>query len=316
MNGQRANSPGTFFTDGMIQGKLPPLPDFKSDLEEWARLAKSQSLPFKLEIEAQNFSLLADNSLRPVSTVPGGPHDALTTLLAKLLDLFPKPARGALFSTIRSVEYRSGEETQTVFAIVSGGDLDVRQRLVKSDTTEGPESLAALLTPKRLALAAGAILAALLILQFVLPGGLGGLFSRAKQNALPAKAAEIMVDTSAYHGFFTAEPVSVATARNGSQFLTLSIKRGTNYPAGLSLDSAPPATWREALALQGLIKGYVRCEIYDASGLFLYDAEVRIKGLRIAQETPAFIPLPKGVTRPEQILYKKPTRPGLIVFTY
>lgn len=316
MNGQRANTPGTFFTDGMLQGKLPPLPDFKSELEEWARLAKSQDLGFTLEIEGQNFSLLADNTVRPVSHAPGGLDDALATLLAKLLDLFPKPARGALFSTIRSVEYRSGEETQTVFAIVSGGDLDVRQRVVKSDTAEEPESLAALLTPKRLTIATGAIMAALLILQLILPGGLGGLFSRAKQSALPAKAEEIQVDASAYRGYFTAEPVGVATARNGSQFLTLSIQRGTNYPTSLSLDSAPPATWREALALQGLIKGYVRCEVYDAAGLFLYDAEVRIKGLRIAQETPAFIPLPQGVTSPEQILYKKPTRPGLIVFTY
>lgn len=316
MNGQRANTPGTFFTDGMLQGKLPPLPDFKSELEDWARLAKSQNLGFKLEIEGQNFSLLADNTVCPVSNVSGGPVDALTALLAKLLDLFPKPARGALFSTIRSVEYRSGEETQTVFAIVAGGGLDVRQRIVKSDTSKEPESLAALLTPKRLALAAGAIAAALLILQFVLPGGLGGLFSRAKQNALPAKPAEIQVDASAYRDFFTAEPVSVVTAQNGAKFLTLSVKRGTNYPASVSLDSAPPATWREALALQGLIKGYVRCEIYDADGLFLYDAEVRIKGLRIARETPAFVPLPQGAASPEQILYKKPARPALILFTY
>ncbi|MFT4589580.1 MAG: hypothetical protein ACI9VS_004205 [Candidatus Binatia bacterium] len=316
MSGHRVNTPGTFFTDGMVQGNLPPLPDFKSDLEDWARLAKSQDLEFKLEIEGGNFSLLADNSARPVSNVPGGPDDSLPTLLAKLLDLFPKPTRGALFSTVRSVEYRKGEEAQTLYAIVSGGDLDVRQRIVKSDTTNEPESLASLMTPRRLAICAGAVVAALLILQFVLPGGLGGLFNRAKENALPAKAAEIKIDTSAYQGYFTAEPVKVTSARNGAQFLTLSIKRGTRYPTTVPLDDAPPSTWREALALQGLIKGYVRCEVYDASGTFLYDAEVRVKGLHIAKETAAFIPLPQGVTSPEQILYKKPRRPGLIVFTY
>ncbi len=34
MSGHRVNTPGTFFTDGMVQGNLPPLPDFKSDLED------------------------------------------------------------------------------------------------------------------------------------------------------------------------------------------------------------------------------------------------------------------------------------------
>jgi len=313
MSGQRINTPGTFFTDGMVQGKLPPLPDFKSDLEDWARLAKSQELEFKLEIEGGNFSLLADNRIRPVQNVPGGLDDGLPTLLAKLLDLFPKSARGALFSTIRSVEYRKGEEAQTVYAIVAGGDLDVRQRIVKSDSAAEPESL---MTPKRLALAAIAVAATLLILQLILPGGLGGLFTRAKQNALPAKPDEIKIDASAYLGYFTARPVKVDTARNGVQFLTLSISRGTNFPPTLSLDSAPPATWGEALALQNLIKGYVRCEVYDASGLFLYDAEVRVKGLHIAEEISAFIPLPQGAASPEQILYQKPRRPGIIIFAY
>jgi len=99
-------------------------------------------------------------------------------------------------------------------------------------------------------------------------------------------------------------------------FLLLSIKRGTNFPAGLSLDSPVPENWGEALALQGLIKGYVRCEIYDTSGLFLYDTEVRVKGLQTARETAAFIRLPQGVTSPEQILVRKPTRTGRIVFTH
>ena len=54
--------------------------------------------------------------------------------------------------------------------------------------------------------------------------------------------------------------------------------------------------WRTLLAVQSLRRGYVRCEISDKSGKFIYSVNLRIRQLLLPgkEKVKALIPLPRG----------------------
>jgi hypothetical protein len=109
----------------------------------------------------------------------------------------------------------------------------------------------------------------------------------------PLDASAITVDASAYEGRFTVEGKSLG---NGRRLLVLTLKRGNGFP--LSADdydrmlAEAGGSLARRLALEALVRGYVRCELFDGEGKFLSAAEIRVASLRDRESVEVSIPLP------------------------
>ncbi|MCY2927235.1 MAG: hypothetical protein NT031_17740, partial [Planctomycetota bacterium] len=99
---------GTFALDGLVEGALGGAgEEFRGRLQAWADAARAGGL----------------------------------NLLFDLLKIFPLAQRRNIFSTLRSTEYRPGEEVQTIYAVAPDGSVQMHQRTVSARTEAPPEPL-------------------------------------------------------------------------------------------------------------------------------------------------------------------------------
>ena len=289
---------GTYYIDGIVEGPIPGIPGVAEKIEEWVRFAASAHLRFSLETDGNSFSLLAENTPASSSAVGSGPEQHVTQLLEQLLKAFPPGDRGKLFSTLRSVEYGSGKETQAVYTIGPGGEVDVRSRTIGAETVARTEPQTA-----RQRVRAGIIggVAALLIVGtavVLFRDNLSGLYHR----MLPLDPAGVVLDAEAYEEFFT---VKVEGPGSGGRFMVLELSRAEKFPENDDAlqdlyDKARQGTLGRRLAVEALGRGYVRCEYFDVKNEFVGAADLRVAGLRSKKTVKEPIPMPPR-TRPARI---------------
>ena len=116
---------GTVILDGLIEGRVPSDPDAERHLREWIDLARSMKLRFNLETDAGSFSLLADNSAVRAADLERGPAATVSELLTQLLTIFSPDEKPRVYSTLNSVEYGKGMETQTLYSIAPDGTVNM-----------------------------------------------------------------------------------------------------------------------------------------------------------------------------------------------
>src|SRR6185436_20015244 len=131
---------GTIVLDGLVQGRVPDDSDIQSQLEEWVRLVGKLGLVFNLEVRDGRFSLLPDNRPVPTKLLGDPPEHALEQAIQQLAEVFGAADRPHLFSTLRTSNYRKGEEVQTAFTIVQGL-LHLQSRTLPADTVAPPEPI-------------------------------------------------------------------------------------------------------------------------------------------------------------------------------
>ena len=295
---------GTLILDGLIEGKLPDLPDARRILRDWVAAAGSLKLHFHLEIDGDRFNLLADSDPIAVDELGPEPAEVIRGALADLLKVFPSPRTAGVLSTLRSVEYDRGQEVQTLYAVGAGGKVETHERVVEAETTR-PE--APMTRRQKLRLAAiGVGVALLVLLVSSLFVDYRGIISSLFEQITAVDAEKLRIETGGFEKYFAIEKREVKGGRE--RRLLLTVKRTDAFPRTAAdcekLLETEGKTLAGRLTVEALARGYLRYEHFDKEGEFIGAGEARIADLR-------------GREAIDLVLYLPPKRhPARVVITY
>jgi len=273
---------GTYRLDGLLEGPLDSDGAARARLADWVRLAQKAGYGFSLELDASGFSLLGDNTPRHAPAADVDMAEPLRDLLGQLVGSFPPDLRPRLFSTVRSVQYGEGQETQTLYAVMPDGRVDAQQRTVDAETSRAAEPLGLKGTLKL-----GAIALVVLLALF----GLSSIFidwgdqaSKAWRKVAPVDADAIKTEAGPFAPYLTVKSVEAKAST-----LHITLARTEAFPKtvaaleeALRLDAHGYATRQ---SLHALAAGYLRLEAFDAKGKHLDTATVRVADLRTQDTT-------------------------------
>ncbi len=283
---------GTLLLDGLVEGRLPGELEFQDKLREWVSFAAKLGPSFSLDLSGDTFSLLPDESPLLASRLGALPDEGLRQLLTNLTQAFPEGFPPGLTSTLRSSEFRPGEEVQTVFRFRPDGTVETHQRSVEAKTIAPREPM----SRQRLAIT---ILSVALVSLALL--GVFSIFfdvaevTRSLVSAVsPLDPALVEVDAGEF-----SDLVIVEEPRSGShpQELVLVLRRGDGYPVDLkSYEKAlqDSGTLGKRLAVEALARGYVRLEMFDGEGAFVGFSEQRVRLLSRNERVELRVLLPRA----------------------
>jgi len=303
---------GTVVFDGLVEGRVPHLPGAEEKLRNWAAEAQTGTLRFSLELDGGNFSVLADNQPVAVDKLDGRVDQVVTNVLADLLKTFPPAERTQVFSTLRSTEYRRGEEVQTLYAVGGDGRVVIEQRTVKAETQEPAAPLTRRERIMRVvvgvALAVGILGASTLIIDYP------RLFRTMRGPHLPP--AGVVVQADGFTDYFTVK--KAALGPDGTT-LILSLERTAGFPvddpavdaaatqAATRAATQPGGAIRSQMVLQSLARGLIYVEMVDNAGNFMGIETLRIAPLREGPtaDLPLHLPVIGGEVRmPARLVIK------------
>ena len=280
---------GTIVLDGLIEGRLPALPGAELKLREWVDFARRANLHLQLEIDGGRFSILADNAVRWSASIGPEPVEVIASALHEMLKVFPPAERGRVGSSLRSIEYRKGQEVQTLYAIRPDGTVEPQQRRLDVHTTaprppmSQRERLLTWLVGVLVILAAFGVSAIFVDYH--------EMWQRLRNQATPLSADAVAVDSTAFELYFTVESRRIGTD-GASLVLTLRRKLPLTSESLSAVAATQPAgDLQNRLALEAVARGYVRAELFTADGRFLGAAPVRIAPLRQHETADIAIPL-------------------------
>lgn len=292
---------GTITLDGLVEGRLGD-DEAAGRLREWTAFVDQLGVKFNLDINGGQFSLLPDDAPKSTANLGDAPERSIADALEQLVAALPEDARPHVFSTLRSAEYRPGEEVQSIYGIGVDGKVEVQRRVVNAQTVAPPEPID-LKTKIRMVLSGLVVALAILgIASFFVP--VGDLWGEAMDTITPMSSDELLIEMTALDGLIAMEEeVAVTSARR----LKLTIVRGPGFPAdhaALEQMIADETDASKRLAMEALLRGYVRVEMYDKEGKFIGTSELRIADLFRQPKLPALIQL------------HTKTRTGRVVFTF
>ena len=282
---------GTVILDGLVEGRAAEMGAVEPKLREWRAFVEKAGLRFSLEIDRNSFSLLAENAPVPVAKLSGNPGRIVTDALNELLKAFPADERRGVFSTVRSTEYRKGEEVQTLYSVSGDGTIRANERIVEAQTV-APEPAAR--WRERLMLGAVGLAAAVLILW------LSSFFidyrkswDRFILSVNPPDVKSLKVEAAGFERWFT---VSDVKASSHGAAVTLTLKRTADFPrtdaeAERQAKSAGDSAVAR-LAAEAVIRGRVCVRFYDKDNKLITWSEVLILPLRDAETQDLELTLP------------------------
>jgi hypothetical protein len=282
------NIQGTFRIDGVLQGRDIG-EDFAGELSRWTRrMRREHGLRFSLQADAGGFDLLAVPKQLWVEEVTGGderPEEVLRAALAELLARAPERARPTLSSTLRSVEIVEGAEIHTTYDVAPDGSVEASRARRPAPTV----------APRRGPAGQRKVFWVTVIVVVIVALGAWSYVTRqagpdsselTDPNALAIEVGPLGTYLSVVDKAPGPAPAS----------LRLTVRRTDAYPADAN---ALSALWRASagsprrrLALEALIRGYVRCEFYDAEGTWQGFSIVRIAPLSEAETIELLLRLP------------------------
>ena len=281
---------GTIVLDGMIQGRTSRPEQLEGTLRSWVRAAHEQGLPFSLEMEGASFSVLAGNQPFEAGSLGKDPAAAICRNLADLVrDLIP-PERAELLSTIRSVEYGSNCEIQTIYAVDSTGGVESHQRTVKTQTVSPPQKMSRRDMVKQGLL--GLLVAAVLLVISSWFVDYHKFFSRFVDSVTPFDAQKVSVNSDAFGPYFSVKDKQADTSHRA---LAITLRRTDAFPrndadADRLAQKAPTLSAR--LAVEALARGYVRVDYFGKDNKFILSDMIRVADLRDTPEIVLVLPLP------------------------
>jgi hypothetical protein len=290
----------TLVLDGLIQGRIAEDDDqIAGKLREWVSFLHRLGMRFSLQVQGATFSLLPETNAVPVQPLGQQPEDAIQQALEQLAEIFPEPQRGQLFSTLRSSEYRKGEEVQTVYTIVQGA-VRRHSRTVEADTTPPPEPIPTKEKVKMAAVAAG-ILVAVLGLSLLIPG-VRSMFGEVVDVVKPFHAEEIKVELGPYKKYFS---LSLDEKQSSRTDWIVKLKRTNEFPkTSKDLDEAAKAAGDSVvgrMVIENLARGYVQIELFDAEDKYLGRIDLRIADLQKQESIEGRVQVPPK-TKPARIV--------------
>jgi hypothetical protein len=292
---------GTCVLDGILEGRVPHMPGSAEKMREWVRFAQSANLHFSLEIDGDSFSILADNTPVETADLAPSPADRMVKAIEQLLKVFPPEERKRLSSTLRSVEYMSGQELQSLYTVSPLGEVEVHSRTAQAETATAEPKLTR--REKTYVALFGAVLALLIL-------GITGLVFKNQiadivNDLVPVDLTKLVIETGSFQPYLTVENKKL---EQGSRALDIAITRTAAFPSDNSAIEqalkAPGLSFADRLTLEALARGYIRCEYFGKDGKYLGTAEIRVTPLRENQSLTVVIP------------YSRTDRPSRIIFTY
>ena len=282
---------GTIVLDGLIEGRLPREGDVRPQIEQWRQFTQKMGLRLHVDASGASLSVLPDREATPVEPLGGKPEQSIRQAIQQLVDLFPAEARGQLFSTLRSSEYRPQQEVQSIYTIGPDGTVDVQQRTVDAQTVAPPRPIS---TREKVKMAGIGLLAALAVLGITsLFVDLRSLAGEVVDTVRPIDAAAIDIETGPFEPYIEVAKVEKTASRQ----LTLTLRRTDAYPLDdAALQQAFAAAGespRQRLALERLAEGYIRVEMFDEEGAYLTSAPLRIRSLEKEAALDVKIALPQ-----------------------
>jgi hypothetical protein len=230
---------GTLLMEGLIEGRLPITPGAPDKLEKWSELGLG-GITVSVKIEGQRFSILPSDDVVQVSLFKNGdPSHAIAESLDEMLRIFPPGDRGSVFSTLRSREYRSKQEVQTVYAVAPEGRIAVHQQIAAVETEKPPAPL-----PRKvfwMQVAMGLTVTVLLLLASSFFVDYKKLFRGVTRKA---DVSHVAIDSGDFAPYITVESITVGPDANT---LVLKLRRTLAYP--LDDASLEAATARRAAAM-------------------------------------------------------------------
>jgi hypothetical protein len=290
MNDERIE--GTIVFDGLLQGRLPNDKEVEARLREWVEFVGKLGLRFNFETRDSNFSLLPENRAVSVAGLGNPPEEAVAQAIRQLVELFPPPERMRLFSTLRSSEFRPGEEVQTVYSLAEG-QTRLQSRTVDAETTPPPVPLTRKEQVKLAAMGLG-LAVAFLGVAMLFPG-VRAMFGQVADMVKPLDVNELKVETGPYAPYLTC---TVDDKQSDRSALVLQLARKKAFPLeqpAAEDAAAADASLVDRLAKENLIRGYIRAELFDADGKYVTTLQVRLSDLRSREKIEGKLPLPEKV---------------------
>lgn len=301
MSAAEAKVEGMLLLDGLVEGNPPSLGELEGKLHDWTARARQIGLPFHLAIDGGSFSLLAENRAIPIASLQTAPSEAIEAVLNSLLEVFPVQERGAILSTVRSVEYRRNLEVQTIYAVGPEGIIHTRQRLVETQTVEAEPPVDRRTLIKYSLIGVGVAAVLLAVSAFFVP--YGKLFRRTIHAVTPLKPGDVNVQTGPFEKYLTAEVVEFS----GPRKIHLRFKRTAEFPTD-------PEAWKKAyeeagdsydarLTLDALRRGYIVAEVLAPDGKWSSSSILRVVDLQDKDTDDDDLPFPEGA-RPAKIVLR------------
>ena len=266
---------GTFVLEGILEGQLEA-PNAEARLQEWISLLASMGLTATLQVDGTHFTVFADQAQTQTVRIGGDPAENLRSTLAQLVSAIGPVTQHELYSTLRSVETRAGSQVRTVYALSSTDEVEIQQDRVGATTQAASKSLGWQGHAKTAGITL-VILAALLGIAslFVdIPGAIRGVWERVAPIDVEALAVE--------HGDLApyVEITEMELAR-GKGGLSLKLVRGPDFPTTPEARAAllARAEGEARLTAAAILRGYIRCEVFDEDGKWMATREIRIRGL-------------------------------------
>lgn len=267
------SSSATLQLAGLLEGRVPPTPDFPERLERFEREARAAGFHLKLELDGGRFGLLGDDVARAWPDLAPEPEQDLAERIEDLLHAFPD--RSSLFSTLRSTTTRGTSRTRTLFAVRPDGRVE---RAEERDVLDRPVEVS---KPPSRARAIAPLALALL--------GLGGAFAfdvlgvrtRVISFYLPFTAWRVTaVDLEDFGDTIELEGFRIETT---PMRVTMSLRRGAEFPARsrAELLSRPESfeSLGERLVVEALLRGRARLVGFLPDGSATEEIAVSIDGL-------------------------------------
>jgi hypothetical protein len=290
---------GTFFLDGLIQGKLPGKPDAAVSLREWVDSARAAGIRFHLEQEGQSFNLLADN--RPAAVATLGPTGivAVGDKLQDLLDLCGPESLASMVSTVRSTEYRPNAQVQTLYVFGPDGQVHSREQMTPINTTPPTPPVTVKQRVKMALIALVVIVGLFAVLSLFLP--IPQMIHEAVGGLTPVDVKQINFDRGRYADFIeVGQPEKVTVNRETR--LAIKLKRTAKFPTTQGdFDSLAKSagTVQDRLAAEALVRGYITVRLFYDDQADYEKSEIPVKALREKQECTVTLPMNRRFNRVE-----------------
>jgi hypothetical protein len=268
---------GTLVLDGLLEGRLPDDAEIEGGLEAWVQAVGKLGLAFSLEVAGRNFSLLADNRSVSAAGLGTQPEQVIARSLEECLKLLPPSHLGSVFSTIRSVEYRRGEEVQTLYAVRPNGSVEVRTRAVEAATVPGTTWSA--FRRRRWRVLVGSAVAVPLLALSALVVDYASIVQDLTGATVPVSES-VQIDDKAFAPYVRVDQIRPGRGRT----VEVTLRRLEPFPKS---DADLQKAWQAAqesltrrLAVEALARGYARFEFFTTGPEFLGSVQARLSGLR------------------------------------
>ncbi|MCP4379159.1 MAG: hypothetical protein GY794_23685 [bacterium] len=259
MDQQGPKLEGTFVLEGLIEGTLPD-ESLVSKLRAWEHQVRNAKLPLTVQVDSGRFNVLPEMRAGKVVSLSGSLRDVIVPLLEQLMEIIPPGWRVGMVSTLRSREYLTNEEEQTLYVFDQTGMILVEQRRVDVQTLKPTPPLT---TREKIMIgvsSVGVLCIILVILMYFFD--MKSWFQEARDSLVPYNAGEIRLDAEPFESWMDIKHKTLASGKD----LTLEFTPTGEWPAtweSLNALHDKAGTLREKLALQSIGRGRISYRLFD-----------------------------------------------------